>query len=245
MENNNVQQDSENNDDNEYITLLAEVIRVDVQELCENEAEYYRMLLSDVGNNTSNNIIDVWNGHAMDSNSMEQNDNSRSIFGNIINTNQAEEKKGNNSAAFYRIDELYGFSELKEFTDSIENDDDYDEEIDIRRDFDLFHHSLDLGLVIRSKHTPEEPNEIKYNVELVDSQKECPICFEEITTDKELITKCNHRFHDKCINEWIKMDTCNACPICRKKIYKRNRDGTDQKIIPDDDYGRSLECGID
>ncbi len=41
---------------------------------------------------------------------------------------------------------------------------------------------------------------------------ECPICLDK--NDKEWVTtKCNHRFHRDCLNEWMKIS--NTCPICR------------------------------
>jgi hypothetical protein len=41
---------------------------------------------------------------------------------------------------------------------------------------------------------------------------ECPICLDK--NDKEWVTtKCNHRFHRDCLNEWVKIS--NTCPICR------------------------------
>lgn len=45
--------------------------------------------------------------------------------------------------------------------------------------------------------------------------KECPICYEEIHNN-EVKLKCNHSYHEHCINCWlIKNDTC---PYCRDKI---------------------------
>lgn len=41
---------------------------------------------------------------------------------------------------------------------------------------------------------------------------ECPICLDK--NNKEWVTtKCNHKFHRDCLNEWIKIS--NSCPICR------------------------------
>ena len=46
----------------------------------------------------------------------------------------------------------------------------------------------------------------------------CCICLLPIINDKALL-KCNHLFHNKCINEWkIKNENIFNCPICRKKI---------------------------
>lgn len=41
---------------------------------------------------------------------------------------------------------------------------------------------------------------------------ECPICLDK--NDKLWVTtKCNHRFHRECLNEWLQIS--NNCPICR------------------------------
>ena len=60
----------------------------------------------------------------------------------------------------------------------------------------------------------------------------------EITKDKEqekeniAVLECGHRFHEKCIIEWLKKH--NICPICRVK----------QKIGNDDDYNKNYESRL-
>ena len=46
--------------------------------------------------------------------------------------------------------------------------------------------------------------------------KNCSICFENITEEKLIKTDCNHCFHKKCMNEWLKIK--NNCPLCRRKV---------------------------
>ena len=47
---------------------------------------------------------------------------------------------------------------------------------------------------------------------------ECSICLEKIK-DKELHkTKCNHCFHQHCINTWLEEMKKYTCPNCRKVI---------------------------
>jgi hypothetical protein len=41
---------------------------------------------------------------------------------------------------------------------------------------------------------------------------ECSICYEEMNNDI-VFTKCKHKFHKKCISEWICYK--NTCPKCR------------------------------
>ena len=53
--------------------------------------------------------------------------------------------------------------------------------------------------------------------ELLNSQ--CPICIDPFKIN-ECYRKlcCNHIFHKKCIDRWIKKDK-NECPMCRSNIY--------------------------
>jgi hypothetical protein len=41
---------------------------------------------------------------------------------------------------------------------------------------------------------------------------ECAICLEQIAESPH-VTACNHSFHFKCINTWLKVN--NSCPCCR------------------------------
>lgn len=48
---------------------------------------------------------------------------------------------------------------------------------------------------------------------------ECPICMDECSkvTDQH-ITKCNHKFHSKCMHKWKHTHHKYTCPICRTDI---------------------------
>ena len=46
---------------------------------------------------------------------------------------------------------------------------------------------------------------------------DCCICMEEIKTDG-VKTSCNHGYHKKCLNKWLKEDS--RCPMCRQNIGK-------------------------
>ena len=49
--------------------------------------------------------------------------------------------------------------------------------------------------------------------------EECGICFEPETTNKIIITNCNHAFHLECIRMWIwHSDYIYSCPICRSPM---------------------------
>ena len=41
---------------------------------------------------------------------------------------------------------------------------------------------------------------------------ECHICLEDLTGEIAIIS-CGHKFHYKCIDEWLETNT--KCPICR------------------------------
>tara|TARA_B110000858_G_scaffold185970_1_gene228650 strand:- start:4 stop:564 length:561 start_codon:yes stop_codon:yes gene_type:complete len=47
--------------------------------------------------------------------------------------------------------------------------------------------------------------------------EECSICLEKLEKNNSVvILECSHKFHDKCIKNWMKIK--KTCPICRKKI---------------------------
>ena len=47
--------------------------------------------------------------------------------------------------------------------------------------------------------------------------EECSICLEKLEKNNSVvILECGHKFHDKCIKNWMKIK--KTCPICRKKI---------------------------
>ena len=50
-----------------------------------------------------------------------------------------------------------------------------------------------------------------------DEDNDCTICLEEFNNDEEIIKlKCNHLFHLKCIDDWIKKN--QSCPLCRVNL---------------------------
>jgi hypothetical protein len=51
----------------------------------------------------------------------------------------------------------------------------------------------------------------------------CPICREEIANDL-LRTRCNHRFHKRCLHQWLAQSS--TCPMCRVSLSYLG-DGTD------------------
>lgn len=52
----------------------------------------------------------------------------------------------------------------------------------------------------------------------MDEEKdECIICFDELIDTEIKKLKCNHIYHNKCINDWLNKK--NTCPICMEKQY--------------------------
>ena len=60
--------------------------------------------------------------------------------------------------------------------------------------------------------------EYKFNNELEPGHDtSCSICLENyMKNDIINILKCGHKYHDKCIDEWIEKN--NNCPLCRLSI---------------------------
>ena len=42
---------------------------------------------------------------------------------------------------------------------------------------------------------------------------DCPICLDLIDDNIVKLVNCNHHFHTKCINTWLKIN--QTCPLCR------------------------------
>ena len=51
-----------------------------------------------------------------------------------------------------------------------------------------------------------------------ETMSECSICLSEIVEDNE-ITKCSHKFHRNCLNNWAKT-YAKSCPYCRSEDYR-------------------------
>ena len=44
----------------------------------------------------------------------------------------------------------------------------------------------------------------------------CPICLDKIHQKNEVVLECTHKFHRKCILNWLRRNP--SCPICRDII---------------------------
>tara|TARA_B100001059_G_C17767393_1_gene546399 strand:+ start:640 stop:1101 length:462 start_codon:yes stop_codon:yes gene_type:complete len=57
---------------------------------------------------------------------------------------------------------------------------------------------------------------INIDDDLIKHKSSCPICLEEFKVGEyKRCLSCNHTYHKKCIDKWIKK--CNTCPECRKE----------------------------
>jgi hypothetical protein len=59
------------------------------------------------------------------------------------------------------------------------------------------------------------------NISLNSLDTYCSVCLSSLINDISKLS-CNHSFHEKCINEWLKEK--NTCPLCRSSIIKPNLD---------------------
>ena len=48
------------------------------------------------------------------------------------------------------------------------------------------------------------------------TKKDCPICFETLTTNNAVALACAHSFHPQCIRPWVMEN--NSCPVCRHPV---------------------------
>jgi hypothetical protein len=56
--------------------------------------------------------------------------------------------------------------------------------------------------------------------ETPESSYTCPICICVIRTNTGVVLEtCGHRFHEKCITEWIYSQHKNSCPCCRATVF--------------------------
>ena len=89
--------------------------------------------------------------------------------------------------------------------------------------------SINSTMSIDSIQLEKQFNSFKINItELKELQNEdndiCAICLEEDDEDDNKIVKlsCNHIFHQKCIEDWVKVQHSSGvvpqCAICREKI---------------------------
>ena len=55
----------------------------------------------------------------------------------------------------------------------------------------------------------------KEKVENDNISRTCIICYDNISYDDLIFTKCNHYFHEFCIRKWLSIN--QVCPICKRQ----------------------------
>lgn len=83
------------------------------------------------------------------------------------------------------------------------------------------------------------------------STTQCAICVSDLERcDDVSVLFCGHRFHDKCIDEWLKMN--ESCPTCRhyhpadisNAEVQQIRNRVDREaVLPRYEYKRCMHCG--
>lgn len=77
----------------------------------------------------------------------------------------------------------------------------------------------------RKKPVDKKLEECSSNSKECGSKSEdCPICLCKMDKEKEItITKCNHKFHKKCMDKYTKKSKRNTkCPLCRTNLKEGN-----------------------
>jgi hypothetical protein len=97
-----------------------------------------------------------------------------------------------------------------------DRDGDYEEEENLNKD-------EDSDYFINCKEINNKvckPIRIKENDEIIINKECCNICFDDYITGqyKRILPSCNHCFHKKCVDKWLKSKS--NCPICRNELKK-------------------------
>jgi hypothetical protein len=125
------------------------------------------------------------------------------IVDEIFNSNN-EYIVNNNGNIVYHIYYDIIDSEEEERSNNSNNDEEYDYFINCKE--------------INSKIC--KPVRIKENDDLIINKECCNICCEDYITGqyKRTLPNCNHIFHKKCVDKWLKSKS--NCPICRNELKK-------------------------
>ena len=51
-------------------------------------------------------------------------------------------------------------------------------------------------------------------------ENQCSICFNQMSQETLLTTRCNHTFHRQCLAIWERNN--NSCPLCRDNLHENN-----------------------
>lgn len=76
------------------------------------------------------------------------------------------------------------------------------------------------GTLFCGRHSREKKE--KEPVIIVDNNKECCICLENLIDKKCTKTDCGHYFHTECLNKWKKWS--DDCPLCRESMTGKKQE---------------------
>jgi hypothetical protein len=136
------------------------------------------------------------------------NDSFLDIVDEIFNNNNNNEYiVNNNGNIVYHI-----YYDIIDSDDENDNDNDNNEESE--EDYDYFINCKEINNKVC------KPVRIKENDEIIINKECCNICFEDyiIGQYKRTLPSCNHCFHKKCVDKWLKSKS--NCPICRNELKK-------------------------
>ena len=73
---------------------------------------------------------------------------------------------------------------------------------------------------LKSKSRSKSKSSSKKSVSAEDYVEDtCPICFEHLSLNPIVTTKCKHTFHEECLIGWCSAQNANkTCPVCRANI---------------------------
>lgn len=70
---------------------------------------------------------------------------------------------------------------------------------------------------------------------------DCPVCLSAFREDEilRLLPKCNHAFHIRCIDTWLRSHT--NCPLCRAAVVSTDGNRTGNELIPEPEILQLME----
>ena len=85
-------------------------------------------------------------------------------------------------------------------------------------------HRLSLSIISTPSFSPSSPSSSNSVGEV--QPEECVICILPLLSDEGIRTlSCNHRFHETCIEEWMRRSARPQCPLCREPLPQLPRSG--------------------
>jgi hypothetical protein len=71
---------------------------------------------------------------------------------------------------------------------------------------------------------------------------ECPICLSNVLAKDKTTTACNHTFHQKCLDRWLRRGS-SSCPFCRHQLenpFARRSQPAIEQTHPVERWGATL-----